>query len=142
MKSHIEYLLKEITQQFHNKKTSGQIYNLIKHFVYIFLLSCLLVYNFFLHLLSEFNYVEEIKGYTASNQGRAVLVDQRNFTYLRVNNYGKRINWMCRKYGKWSKLCKARASTYENYIMNLTGVHNHDPDDLPLIMKTENEIRK
>ena len=101
----------------------------------------LLVYNFFLHI-SEFNYVEEIKGYTASNQGRAVLVDQRNFTYLRVNNYGKRINWMCRKYGKWSKLCKARASTYENYIMNLTGVHNHDPDDLPLIMKTENEIRK
>ena len=110
--------------------------------MYIFLLSCLLVYNFFLHLFSEFNYVEEIKGYTVSNQGRAVLVDQRNFTYLRVNNYGKRINWMCRKYGKWSKLCKARASTYENYIMNLTGVHNHDPDDLPLIMKTENEIRK
>ena len=116
--------------------------DLIKHFVYIFLLSCLMVYNFSLHLFSEFNYVEEIKGYTASNQGRAVLVDQRNFTYLRVNNYGKRINWMCRKYGKWSKLCKARASTYENYIMNLTGVHNHDPDDLPLIMKTENEIRK
>ena len=114
--------------------------DLIKHFVYIFLLSCLLVYNFFLHLISEFNYVEEIKGYTVSNQGRAVLVDQRNFTYLRVNNYGKRINWMCRKYGKWSKLCKARASTYENYIMNLTGIHNHDPDDLPLIMKSENEI--
>ena len=110
--------------------------------MYICLLSCLLVYNFFLHLFSEFNYVEEIKGYTVSNQGRAVLVDQRNFTYLRVNNYGKRINWMCRKYGKWSKLCKARASTYENYIMNLTGVHNHDPDDLPLIMKSLNEIRK
>ena len=114
--------------------------DLFKHFVYIFSLSCLLVSIFFLYLISEFNYVEEIKGYTVSNQGRAVLVDQRNFTYLRVNNYGKRINWRCRKYGKWSKLCKARASTYENYIMNLTGIHNHDPDDLPLIMKSENEI--
>ena len=112
-------------------------------FVYILYddLSSVVGLLFFFHI-SEFNYVEEIKGYTASNQGRAVLVDQRNFTYIRVNNYGKRINWMCRKYGKWSKLCKARASTYENYIMNLTGVHNHDPDDLPLIMKTENEIRK
>ena len=96
----------------------------------------LLVYNFFLHI-SEFNYVEDVKGYTVSNHGRAVLVDQRNFTYLTSNKYGKRTFWKCRKF---RKKCKARASTYENYIMSLNGVHNHDPDDLPEILKTENEI--
>merc|ERR1712150_348712 len=29
----------------------------------------------------DWNYVEEIKGYTVSTHGRAVLVDQRNYTY-------------------------------------------------------------
>ena len=65
------------------------------------------------------------------------MVDQRNFTYLTSNKYGKRTFWKCRKF---RKKCKARASTVENYIMSLTGIHNHDPDDLPEILKTENEI--
>ena len=104
-------------------------------FIWWYFLSCWFTISF-LHI-SEFNYLEDVKGYTVSNHGRAVLVDQRNFTYLTSNKYGKRTFWKCRKF---RKKCKARASTVENYIMSLTGVHNHDPDDLPEILKTENEI--
>ena len=71
--------------------------------------------------------------------GRAILVDQRNFTYLRTKKDGYRTFWKCRKYRK-PAFCKARASTRENYIMNLSGVHNHHPDGVPEMMKTENEI--
>ena len=91
---------------------------------------------FFLHI-SESNYVEEVKGYTVSNMGRAMLVDQRNYTYLLHQKAAKRIFWKCRKY---RKMCKARASTCENYIMMLSGVHNHDPDEVPEILKKDNEI--
>ena len=52
---------------------------------------------------------------------------------------GYRSFWKCRKYRK-PAFCKARASTCENYIMNLSGVHNHEPDEVPETMKTENEI--
>ena len=37
-------------------------------------------------------------------------------------------------------MCKARASTCQNYIMNLGGIHNHDPDDVPEMLKTETDI--
>ena len=94
---------------------------------------------FFLHL-SELNYVEEVKGYTVSNHGRAVLVDQRNFTYLTQSREGSRIYWKCRKHRKRNIMCKARASTCQNYIMNLSGIHNHDPDDVPEMLKTETDI--
>ena len=97
--------------------------------------------NFYFHLfflhVSEFNYLEEIKGYTVSNHGRAVLVDQRNFTYLLVRKVGKKVNWRCRKH---RKLCKARATTRDNFIMNFFADHNHDPDEVPEILKNENKI--
>ena len=80
--------------------------------------------------------MEEIKGYTVSNMGRAMMVDQRNYTYLHHKKAGKRLFWKCRKY---KKMCKARASTCENYIMMLSGVHNHDPE-VPEIVKKENEF--
>ena len=68
--------------------------------------------------------------------GRAMLVDQRNYTYLLQKKAAKRIFWKCRKY---RKMCKARASTCENYIMMLSGVHNHDPDDVEIVKK-ENQF--
>ena len=94
-------------------------------------------YFFFFHI-SEFNYVEEIKGYAVSNHGRAMLVDQRNYTYILHNKSGvkKNLYWKCRKY---RKMCKAKALTHENYILKLNGEHNHDPE-IPEIVKTDNVI--
>ena len=71
--------------------------------------------------------------------GRAILVDQRNFTYLLKHSERSRRFWTCRKYRKKDINCKARASTCENYIMSLNGVHNHDPDDVEIV-KTENNF--
>ena len=65
------------------------------------------------------------------------MVDQRNFTYLLVRKVGKKVNWRCRKH---RKLCKARATTRDNFIMNFFAEHNHDPDEVPEILKKENEI--
>ena len=93
---------------------------------------------FFLHI-SEFNYVEEVKGYTVSTKGHAFLVDQRNFTYMVHKKAGKRIFWRCHKYKKRDIMCKARASTCQNYIMHLSGVHNHEPDNVEIV-KTENDF--
>ena len=91
-------------------------YSLITQFVYI---------HFSLHV-SDLNYVEEIKGYTVSNHGRAVLVDQRNYTYNKDFKSGNRIFWCCSR--KRPLKCKGRASTYGNYIMKLGGTHNHEPN--------------
>ena len=65
-----------------------------------------------------------------------MLVDQRNYTYLHQKKVGKRDYWKCRKN---RKMCKARASTCENYIMMLSGIHNHDPDDVEIVKK-ENKL--
>ena len=46
---------------------------------------------------------------------------------------GRREFWTCRKFKKKNINCKARASTMKNYIMKLTGVHNHDPDDVEIL---------
>ena len=73
--------------------------------------------------ISDLNYVEEIKGYTVSSHGRAVLVDQRNYTYNMQRKKANRTYWIC-SYAH--KKCKGRASTYENYIMKLGGTHNHE----------------
>ena len=73
--------------------------------------------------ISDWNYVEEIKGYTVSSHGRAVLVDQRNYTYNMQRKKANRTYWIC-SYAH--KKCKGRASTYENYIMKLGGTHNHE----------------
>ena len=56
------------------------------------------------------------------------------------------MQWKCRKHRK-PAFCKARATTRDNYIMNLSGLHNHEPDDVgivqtrnPEMMKTENPL--
>ena len=80
----------------------------------------------FIHFLlniSDLNYVEEVKGYTVSIKGKAVLVDQRNYTYKIERKKANRHFWMC---SEAHNKCKARASTYENYIMRLSGIHNHE----------------
>ena len=84
-----------------------------------------IVYIHFLLHISDLNYVEEIKGYTVSNHGRAQLVDQRNYTYNVHGKKANRIFWRC---SKKHKKCKGRASTFENYIMKLSGIHNHEPN--------------
>ena len=98
-------------------------------------------YTIFSLHISDLNYVEEVKGYTISQQGHAVLVDQRNFTYMVHKKAGTRTFWRCRKYRKRNIIsCNARASTYQNYIMKLSGIHNHDPDDITEMLKTENDF--
>ena len=79
----------------------------------------------FLHI-SDLNYVEEVKGYAVSKNGRALLVDQRNYTYWVERKKGNRMFWRCSSYKRYK--CKGRASTYENYIMKLGATHNHEPD--------------
>jgi len=49
--------------------------------------------------ISDLNYVEEIKGYTISQRNRAVMVDQRNYTYQKNNKKGNRIFWVCSEKG-------------------------------------------
>ena len=94
---------------------------------------------FLLHI-SEFNYVEEVKGFTVSHKGGAQLVDQRNFTYSLNKKAGMRIFWKCHKYrGSSITSCKAGALTYENYILKFNGVHNHDPDNVEIV-KRENDF--
>ena len=73
--------------------------------------------------ISDLNYVEEVKGYALNTHGRAVLVDQRNYTYNYERKKANRTFWIC-SYAH--KKCKGRASTYENYIMKLGGTHNHE----------------
>ena len=82
-------------------------------------------FHYFPLHFSDLNYVEEIKGYTVSNHGRAQLVDQRNYTYNVHGKKANRIFWRC---SKKHKKCKGRASTFENYIMKLSGIHNHEPN--------------
>merc|ERR1712223_496341 len=65
----------------------------------------------------DLNYVEEVKGYAVSKNGRALLVDQRNYTYWVERKKGNRMFWRCSSYKRYK--CKGRASTYENYIMKL-----------------------
>ena len=84
--------------------------------------------------ISDLNYVEEVKGYTVSTKGHAVLVDQRNYTYNLQRKKANRIYWNCSK--KLQK-CKGRASTYGNYIMKLSGIHNHEPNHVGGILETK-----
>ena len=69
--------------------------------------------------------MEEIKGYTLNNKGRAILVDQRNYTYNYSRKKANRTFWNC---SQNHNKCKGRASTYGNYIMKLGGTHNHEPN--------------
>ena len=69
--------------------------------------------------------MEEIKGYTLNNKGRAILVDQRNYTYNYSRKKANRTFWSC---SQNHNKCKGRASTYGNYIMKLGGSHNHEPN--------------
>ena len=85
------------------------------------------------------NYVEEVKGYTVSTHGHAMLVDQRNYIYNKDRKKGNRIFWTCTQK---RKKCKGRASTYENYIMKLGGVHNHEPLNVEKMMKCDNDPLK
>ena len=96
--------------------------------------------HFPLHV-SDLNYVEEIKGYTVSNHGRAVLVDQRNYTYSVNKKKANRTFWVC-SYSYRHKKCKARASTCGNYIMKLSGTHNHEPNNIDKILKSQNDPLK
>ena len=89
---------------------------------------CLFDFILFPLHISDLNYVEEIKGYTISQRNRAVMVDQRNYTYQKNNKKGNRIFWVCSEKGHkgLKKGCMARASTFGNYIMKLSGIHNHE----------------
>ena len=92
------------------------------------------VFIYFFLRFSDLNYVEEVKGYSISQLGTAQLVDQRNYIYTRNRKKGNRIFWCCtRKRNK----CKGTASTYENYIMNLGGFHNHEPPNIEKMMKCD-----
>ena len=82
-----------------------------------------LIFIYFPLHISDLNYVEEVKGYTVSQFGRALLVDQRNYTYSFERKRANRTFWACTN--SWKK-CKGRATTYENYIMSLGGIHNHE----------------
>ena len=93
-------------------------------------------YTIFSLHISDLNYVEEVKGYAVSKYGTAILVDQRDFTYSVDRKKGNRIFWRCSFY---KRKCKARASTYKNYIMNLGGIHNHEASMIEKMQKCEKD---
>ena len=98
---------------------------------------------YFIHFplhVSDLNYVEEIKGFTVSQYGGAVLVDQRNFTYIKNNTKANRIFWLCPNYRHPQKdhsKCKARATTCGKYIMKLSETHNHEPKIIDKMLKKD-----
>lgn len=77
----------------------------------------------------DFEYIEEVKGYSTTRKQHAMLVDQRDFVY-QVNNrddhLGK-VYWRCRYMRKLK--CKARCVSKGNKIVGFTADHNHAPDD-------------
>mgnify|MGYP002044325217 CR=1 FL=1 len=80
-------------------------------------------------LISEevFDYLEEIKGYTKSSKGKAILVDQRDHYYL-VNNFSKtsaKAWWRCNMYLK--KKCPVTLISYHNKVIQIKHEHNHEP---------------
>ena len=109
---------------------------------------CLFDFILFPLHISDLNYVEEIKGYTISQRNRAVMVDQRNYTYQKNNKKGNRIFWVCSEKGHkgLKKGCMARASTSGNYIMKLGGTHNHEVNpnvvDSMLLNSENDPLRK
>ena len=81
---------------------------------------------------ADFEYLEEVKGYTQSKVGTPLLVDQRNYTYSlnKRSSNGTTIFWGCTHRSSNYRLskCKARATTKNNKITVLSGQHTHEPD--------------
>jgi len=74
-----------------------------------------------------FDYLEEIKGYTKSSKGKAILVDQRDHYYL-VNNFSKtsaKAWWRCNMYLR--KKCPVTLISYHNKVIQIKHEHNHEP---------------
>ena len=119
-----------------NEKIQNIFMNSVNFMIYF----GLFVFIYFPLHISDLNYVEEIKGFTVSQYGGAVLVDQRNFTYIKNNTKANRIFWLCPNYRHPQKdhsKCKARATTCGKYIMKLSGTHNHEPKIIDKMLKKD-----
>ena len=74
------------------------------------------------------DFVEPVKAFSKTQKGAPLMIDQKNFTYLKVKVSEKshRIYWRCQM-SRSTENCKARATTLFNKIVAFTFEHNHEP---------------
>ena len=88
---------------------------------------------FGINLFTDFEYIEAVKGYVTSKQGRGrMLVDQRGYVY-QVNRADKRVEgkvfWQCPLRRKSVYKCTVGCVSRQDKIINITGNHNHPPSE-------------
>ena len=90
---------------------------------------------------SDFDYVEDVKGYTISSHKRPMLVDQRGYTYQisRFSKSSSKAFWRCQR-SRSRQIegpCYARAISLHNKITLLSGVHNHNPPEIQKLLLSD-----
>ena len=90
----------------------------------------------------NFEYIEDVKGYTISSHKKRVkpmLVDQRGHVYQRItfSKNTPKVYWGCEKRRQKSLPCRANLVSLHNKIISIKGTHNHSPPASDLVMKTE-----
>ena len=90
---------------------------------------------------SDFDYVEDVKGYTISSHKRPMLVDQRGYTYQisRFSKNSSKAFWRCQR-SRSRQIegpCNARAISLHNKITLLSGVHNHNPPEIQQLLLSD-----
>ena len=81
---------------------------------------------------SDFEYIEDVKGYTTSSHKKPMLVDQRGYVYQRimVSKKSPRAYWGCEKRRQKLLPCSAKVVTLHNKIISMKGTHNHSPPSI------------
>merc|ERR1712008_82650 len=83
----------------------------------------------------SFNYIEEVKCYTYSKRGFAMMVDQNGYIYSNLCTKTPdpmRTYWRCHLHGTVNGSCKAKAVVYDNKITKKSGIHTHPPPIMPV----------
>jgi hypothetical protein len=80
---------------------------------------------------SDFDYIEDVKGYAISNRKKPMLVDQRDYVYTtaRFSKNSSTVYWRCQKSG-----CNARAASLHKKITSLSGRHDHCTPEISIIL--------
>ena len=80
---------------------------------------------------SDFDYIEDVKGYAVSSRKKPMLVDQRGYIYttVRFSKNSPNVYWRCQK-----RDCRARAVSLHNKIIHLSGTHDHSIQETSYIV--------
>ena len=98
------------------------------YFIYKIKVSIVFKRNIF---TSDFDYIEDVKGYAVSSRKKPMLVDQRGYIYttVRFSKNSPNVYWRCQK-----RDCRARAVSLHNKIIHLSGTHDHSIQETSYIV--------